>query len=118
MAILLLDFEKAYGRVDWGFLGETMLWMGFPNSWIRGIAAMYRIAHSQMLLARDWDNRFSISRSVHQGCPASSAAPIKLSLTNEERAGLAAKVERLQLHSVIGKVVGSRPSRNELRDQL
>ena len=50
--------------------------------------------------------------------PAPSTAPIKLSLSDEERASLAIEVEWLQLHSVIGKVVGSRPSRGELRDQL
>ena len=32
LAVLLLDFEKAYDRVDWGFLEETMLCMGFPDS--------------------------------------------------------------------------------------
>ena len=46
MTVLLLDFEKAYNRVDWGFLEETMLCMGFLESWIRGVAAMFRIAHS------------------------------------------------------------------------
>ena len=34
LAVLLLDFEKAYDRVDWGFLEETMLLTGFPDSWI------------------------------------------------------------------------------------
>ena len=29
IAVLLLDFEKAYDRVDWSFLEETMQWMGF-----------------------------------------------------------------------------------------
>ena len=29
IAVLLLDFEKAYDRVDWSFLEETMQRMGF-----------------------------------------------------------------------------------------
>ena len=61
MAILLLDFEKAYDRVDWGFLEETMLHMGFLDSWIRGVAVMYRTAHNQVLLAGDRGDRFTIS---------------------------------------------------------
>ena len=50
--------------------------------------------------------------------PAPEAPPIRLSLTDEERAGLAAEIDRLQRFSVIGKVIGSRPSRGELRDLL
>ena len=49
---------------------------------------------------------------------ATTAEPVQLSLSDEERAGLVAEVERLQVFSVIGKVVGSRPSRGELRDLL
>ena len=30
LVVLLLDFEKAYDRVDWCFLEEVMLWLGFP----------------------------------------------------------------------------------------
>ena len=69
LAILLLDFEKAYDQVDWSFLEEVMRRMGFPEGWIRGISALYRSAHSQVLLAGDKGERFPISRSVRQGCP-------------------------------------------------
>ena len=30
VTIFMLDFEKAYGRVDWGFLQGTLLKLGFP----------------------------------------------------------------------------------------
>ena len=50
--------------------------------------------------------------------PASAGDSIQLSLTDEERAGLIAEVDRLQRCSIIGKIIGSRPSRGELRDQL
>ena len=69
LAILLLDFEKAYDRVDWTFLEAAMLRMGFPPVWIRGVSALYRTAHSQVLLAGDRGERFALSRSVRQGCP-------------------------------------------------
>lgn len=50
--------------------------------------------------------------------PAPEASSIRLSLTDEERAGLRSEVERLEQFSVIGKIIGSRPSRGELRDLL
>ena len=43
--------------------------MGFPLGWIRGVSALYRSAHSQVLLAGDRGERFALSRSVRQGCP-------------------------------------------------
>ena len=69
LAILLLDFEKAYDRVDWGFLEGTMLRMGFEPLWVRGVAALYSTAHSQVLLGGAKGERFALSRSVRQGCP-------------------------------------------------
>ena len=46
LALLLLDFEKAYDQVDWAFLKDTMICMGFPAEWIRGVASLYRSAQS------------------------------------------------------------------------
>lgn len=39
-AIMLLDFEKAYDRVDWYFLEGTLLRLGFPQEWIASISAL------------------------------------------------------------------------------
>ena len=36
LAVLLLDFEKAYDRENWASLEDTMLRMGFLESWIKG----------------------------------------------------------------------------------
>ena len=69
LAILLLDFEKAYDRVDWNFLGGTLLHFGFPRTWIRGVAALYSSASSRVLLTDGKGPAFKLSRSVCQGCP-------------------------------------------------
>ena len=69
LAILFLDFEKAYDKVDWSFLHEVMLRMGFSQKWMKGIVALYLNAHSRLLLSGDVEQCFQLSCSAHQGCP-------------------------------------------------
>ena len=69
LVILLLDFEKAYDRVDWAFLKAMMHCMGFSKDWIRGVALLYTVAHSQVLIDGGMGTRFAILQSVRQGCP-------------------------------------------------
>ena len=61
LAILLLDFEKAYDRVEWSFLQDTLLNFGFEEPWIKGIAALYSIASNKVLQAREKGTLFSIT---------------------------------------------------------
>ncbi|MCO5609406.1 hypothetical protein L7F22_063632 [Adiantum nelumboides] len=69
IAIMLLDFEKAYDRVDWGFLQGTLSRLGFPDAWIRGISALYRSATAELTIGGHVGRTFTLSRSVKQGCP-------------------------------------------------
>ncbi|MCO5601072.1 hypothetical protein L7F22_055189 [Adiantum nelumboides] len=69
LAILLLDYEKAYDRVDWGFLEGSLDRMGFSLAWIRGIFALYRSASSSVIIGGHVGCTFQLSRSVRQGCP-------------------------------------------------
>ena len=69
LAILLLDFEKAYDRVDWSFLRGTMEKLGFPNQWLTAVSALYNSATSRVLVDGELGQAFVISRSVRQGCP-------------------------------------------------
>ena len=50
MAVLLLDFEKAYDRVDWAFLEGTLERVGFPLRWIHGVSSLYSSAHSRVMV--------------------------------------------------------------------
>ncbi|MCO5568124.1 hypothetical protein L7F22_021820 [Adiantum nelumboides] len=69
LAILLLDFKKAYDRVDWGFLEGSLSRMGFLQAWIKGVSALYRSASSSVTIGGHVGRRFELSRSVRQGCP-------------------------------------------------
>ena len=68
-AVLLLDFEKAYDKVDWDFLEAVLSRLGFPTAWIKGVSNLYRHASSSVLFARGYWPLFLISKSVRQGCP-------------------------------------------------
>ena len=64
LAIVLLDFDKAYDKVDWDFLEGTLLRFEFTNVWIRWIPSLYISAHSQVLIGGVKSERFHISRSI------------------------------------------------------
>ena len=69
LAIVMLDFEKAYDRVDWEFLQGVLARFGFSKEWIKGISSLYNSAQSRVLLVGNYGPLFTISRSVRQGCP-------------------------------------------------
>ena len=65
----MLDFEKAYDKVDWDFLEVVLSRLGFPFAWIKGVSTLYMHASSSVLFAGGYGPLFPISRSVRQGCP-------------------------------------------------
>ena len=69
LAVMLLDFEKAYDRISWEFLKVVMDALGFEQQWILGLAAFYRDASSQVLMAGSLEKSFKMTRLVRQGCP-------------------------------------------------
>ncbi|KAI5061726.1 hypothetical protein GOP47_0024231 [Adiantum capillus-veneris] len=69
LALLLLDFEKAYDKLDWDFLEGTLLRMGFPDAWICGVAALYRLAWCAITIAGCTSRSFQLFRLVRQGWP-------------------------------------------------
>lgn len=69
LIILLLDLEKAYDRVSWTFLQQTMLHIGFPQEWIDLVMSLCNDASARVLLNEYPVEQFSLQRSVRQGCP-------------------------------------------------
>ena len=71
VAILSLDQEKAFDRVDWGFLRSTLVRMGFGSSFIGWVDLFYTGVQSAVKLNCYRSSFFCLSRGVRQGCPLS-----------------------------------------------
>ena len=70
-AVLALDQEKAFDRVDWGFLLATLDHMGFGPSFVSWVKLLYSNIRSTVLINGYTSNPFWPSCGVHQGCPLS-----------------------------------------------
>lgn len=71
VAILSLDQEKAFDRVDWNFLCDTIEVMDFGPSFISWVSLFYSNVQSSINVNRYLSDFFSLSRGVRQGCPLS-----------------------------------------------
>ena len=71
LAILSLDQEKAFDRVEWSFLIATLEKMGFGPSFVQWIRTFYTCPQSSVLVNGYLSENFSLSRGVRQGCPLS-----------------------------------------------
>ena len=71
VAILSLDQEKAFDRVDWSFMRSTLCTMGFGPSFISWVDLFYHRVQSAVNVNGYLSSFFSLSRGVRQGCPLS-----------------------------------------------
>ena len=71
VAIIALDHEKAFDRVDWRFMLATLSKMGFDSSFIRWVDLFYTGVRSAIIVNGYLSGFFSLSRGVRQGCPLS-----------------------------------------------
>lgn len=70
-AILSLDQEKAFHRVDWPFLFQTLSCLGFGQSSISWVRLLYTGIRTAILVNGYTSDFFWPSRGVRQGCPLS-----------------------------------------------
>lgn len=70
-AILSLDQEKAFDRVDWPFLFKVLAHLGFGPSFILWVKLLYTGVRSAVLINGYTSEFFYPSRGVRQGCPLS-----------------------------------------------
>ena len=70
-ALLSLDQEKAFDRVDWAFMHKILEHMHFGPSFRAWIRILYNTLYSRVLINGALGGPFAISRGVRQGCPLS-----------------------------------------------
>ena len=70
-ALLSLDQEKAFDRVEWPFLEKVLIQMGFGPSFRRWVSLLYSSVNSTVIVNGHLSDAFPVSRGVRQGCPLS-----------------------------------------------
>ena len=71
LALLSLDQEKAFDRVDWSFLQRVLLKFGFGDSFRKWVSLFYTNVESAVVINGWTSSFFQPSRGVRQGCPLS-----------------------------------------------
>jgi hypothetical protein len=69
LVLLLLDFEKAFDRIEWDFLFKALVQLGFSQSWIHWVSSLYREVTSTIKINGLPGPDFKLQWSVRQGCP-------------------------------------------------
>ncbi len=67
--LLLLDFKKAFDKIEWGFLFAPLSKLGFSDKWIQWVCSLYRLASSSIKVNGKVGKDFQLARLVWQGCP-------------------------------------------------
>jgi hypothetical protein len=69
LILLLLDFEKAYDKVNWTFLQEFMRKIGFSDEWIQWTSSLYKNSEYFVKMNGRRGDKFKMDKAIRQGCP-------------------------------------------------
>jgi hypothetical protein len=64
LVLLLLNFEKTFDRIEWGFLFTALSKLGFSPKWIKWVSSLYWLASSLVKVNRESGEDFKLSKSV------------------------------------------------------
>ena len=70
-AVINLDWEKVFDRVNWDFFIKIMRKMGFPVNIIQWVLVLHTNIQSVCMVNGNLTSPFNIYRGVRQGCPMS-----------------------------------------------
>ncbi|KAG5531068.1 hypothetical protein RHGRI_025879 [Rhododendron griersonianum] len=69
--LIKLDLEKAYDRLEWGFIRQVLHFFNFPPLWINLIMSIISLSSMSILFNGSATDTFSPSRGIRQGDPLS-----------------------------------------------
>ena len=69
--VFKIDFEKAYDKVRWSFVRQTLLMKGFSNKWCDWIEAFTQRGHVNIKINDQLTNNFQTKKGLRQGDPLS-----------------------------------------------
>jgi len=64
LVLLLLDFEKAFNRIEWGFIFAGLSKLGFSPKWIKWVSSLYWLTSSLVKVNGESGKDFKLSRLV------------------------------------------------------
>jgi hypothetical protein len=67
LVLLLLDFEKTFDKIEWGFLFPALSKLGFNPKWIQWVSSFYWLACSLVKINDEPGEDFRLARLVKQG---------------------------------------------------
>uniref|UniRef100_A0A673FPW0 Reverse transcriptase domain-containing protein n=1 Tax=Sinocyclocheilus rhinocerous TaxID=307959 RepID=A0A673FPW0_9TELE len=70
-AVISLDAEKAFDRVEWGYLFYTLKKFGFGENFISWVKLLYSAPQASVRTNNTRSEYFNLHRSTRQGCPLS-----------------------------------------------
>ena len=79
LAVLSLDQEKAFDRVDWEFMLQVLNRMGFGPMFCSWVQLFYTGPMASVIVNGFCSPLFSLSRGVRQGCPLSASLYVLVS---------------------------------------
>lgn len=90
-ALIALDQEKAYNRINHDYLIETLVSFNLPQLFINTIIALYSNAYTQVAINGVMSAPYKVTRGVRQGDPLScllfdlAIEPLACTLRNSEK---------------------------------
>ena len=79
-ALICLDQEKAFDRVNHTYLIKTLEKLGIHGDFLRIVKAMYKNIYTQININGKLSKQIEVTRSVRQGCPFSMLLFVAISV--------------------------------------